>query len=764
MCKSKKTKLFLLYSFMKQENLLNLSGFNQIFHLYRRVGMSEFSRRLKRLLSSLPVENKNKDDSVEKILNLRLKVLKEREKKQHRVVLEKTVVDIIIPVYNGLPQLKKCLSSVQNSCFQVKARVIIINDASPDEEVKKFLKTLTYSEDFILLENEHNLGFTATVNRGMQLSNNHDVVLLNSDTEVANNWLDKLICHAHSSENVGTITPFSNNATICSYPTIEGMVELPIGETTQSLDTAFYEANLNEHIELPTAVGFCMYIRRDCLNDVGFFDVATYGKGYGEENDFCIRANRKGWKHLLAADTFVYHEGEASFKTESAARKKAAMKILRQLYPEYEPNVMRHIALNEAYLYRLSAAIALFKLSKKPVILHMLHSWGGGTEKHVVDLCKQHLGKAKSLIMNSDSSEIVKIKILTDTEIFSIYFNTIKRGQVIEFLNLFNISLVHVHHTLEYKLNPRYFIDALKVPFYFTIHDYYAICPRITLMRPTGGYCGEPDTESCNRCLSMTKEHHGVNILQWRQENAWLFEKAIKVICPSQDVYIRCKRYHPNAAYEIVYHEKKISKEAYFPKINRIYGNDPLIVLIIGAIGRHKGVETLKSLVAMVERYEFPFKFYLIGFSGEAITENKNIFMATGQYKEEDLLNKIREIDPHLILFTSLSPETYNYTLTAALNAGYPIMASDIGAHSERLSSLPWVWRYDPNRPVIDLAEQLCYIRENNFKKQNSPAVFEHPFFEGAVKDGHIFYQSEYFNILTKIVDEEDQTVGYIKK
>ena len=69
----------------------------------------------------------------------------------------------------------------------------------------------------MLLRNERNLGFTGTANRGMQLSR-ADVVLLNSDTIVTAGWLDALCRCAATDPRIGTITPFSNNAEICSFP------------------------------------------------------------------------------------------------------------------------------------------------------------------------------------------------------------------------------------------------------------------------------------------------------------------------------------------------------------------------------------------------------------------------------------------------------------------------------------------------------------------------------------------------------------------
>src|SRR5439155_9965202 len=137
--------------------------------------------------------------------------------------------------------------------------------------------------------NDRNLGFVQSVNRGMALHPDRDVVLLNSDTEVANDWLDRLARAAYSDANVATATPFSNNATICSYPFegwtggVPGMLGLA------GLDRLFASTNAGRLVDMPTAVGFCMCIRRACLDQVGLFDAARFGRGDGEENDFSLR-------------------------------------------------------------------------------------------------------------------------------------------------------------------------------------------------------------------------------------------------------------------------------------------------------------------------------------------------------------------------------------------------------------------------------------------------------------------------------------------
>ena len=131
----------------------------------------------------------------------------------------KRLVDVIVPVYGGREELQRCLESVVGNRQKTRYRLVIIDDASPDPDIPAYLKEFaSRHEQVTLLENEENLGFVATVNRGMALSTENDVVLLNSDTEVANDWLDRLLQAAQKMPRIGTLTPFSNNATICSFP------------------------------------------------------------------------------------------------------------------------------------------------------------------------------------------------------------------------------------------------------------------------------------------------------------------------------------------------------------------------------------------------------------------------------------------------------------------------------------------------------------------------------------------------------------------
>jgi GT2 family glycosyltransferase len=108
-------------------------------------------------------------------------------------------VDVIVPVYRGLGDTRCCIESVLSSPVRTAFRLVLINDCSPEPEVSAYLRTLpTRDARVLLLENEQNLGFVGTVNRGMALDGARDVLLLNSDAEVANDWLDRIRAAAYS--------------------------------------------------------------------------------------------------------------------------------------------------------------------------------------------------------------------------------------------------------------------------------------------------------------------------------------------------------------------------------------------------------------------------------------------------------------------------------------------------------------------------------------------------------------------------------------
>jgi dTDP-4-amino-4,6-dideoxygalactose transaminase/GT2 family glycosyltransferase len=269
-------------------------------------------------------------------------------------------VDIIVPVYRSLEATRCCIESVLAAPVRTPWRLVVVNDASPEPELTAWLRELAAREPRVLLvEHTGNLGYSGAVNSGMAQDDARDVVHLNSDAEVANDWLDRLRAAAYGDDRVCSVTPFSNNATICSFPRFCEANEFPRGRSVAQVDRSFARANAGQVLDVPTAVGFCMYIRRDCLREIGPFDGAEFGLGYGEENDFCRRAANAGWRNLHALDVFVRHTGGVSFGASKPQRELDAQDKLRRLHPDYERLVREHILRDPAAAARRRAEHAL---------------------------------------------------------------------------------------------------------------------------------------------------------------------------------------------------------------------------------------------------------------------------------------------------------------------------------------------------------------------------------------------------------------------
>ena len=254
------------------------------------------------------------------------------------------VIDVVIPVHKGFAATRRCLDSVLAAKSTASREIIVVDDAAPDAEITRLVDELAAGNRITLLRNEQNLGFVRSVNRGMLLHTDRDVVLLNSDTEVAGDWLDRIQRCVYAHDDIGTATPFSNNATICSYPFYGWTGGIPGTLGLAALDRMFATINAGKSVDLPTGVGFCLYLRRACLDQVGTFDAERFGRGYGEENDFCLRAVAAGWRNALAADVFVYHEGGVSFATERLDRADAAQQTLLEIHPDYMQRVRAFVA------------------------------------------------------------------------------------------------------------------------------------------------------------------------------------------------------------------------------------------------------------------------------------------------------------------------------------------------------------------------------------------------------------------------------------
>lgn len=626
-------------------------------------------------------------------------------------------IDVIVPVYLGLEATRNCIESVLSSRPLTPFELIVINDCSPEDELSEWLEKLADHGRLTLLQNHQNLGFVRTANRGMSLHSERDVLLLNSDAIVTENWLDKLVACAWSQPKVATVTPFSNNATICSYPKFCEDNQLPPDVTLETLNAICGEANRNISVEIPTGVGFCLYIRREALDQIGLFNDAEFGEGYGEENDFCQRAIKQKWVNLLAADVFVQHLGGVSFGPSQQLRKHRAMEILDKLHPNYKSDVHRFVQNDPIKPLRFAVDLHRLRNNGLPTILAISHNRGGGTQRHIDDAAKLLTGIVNSLLLVPLERDRVRISWNIPSEPFALDFSiNAEYDLLVKLLKLIRISRLHYHHTMGLPTRLWGLMRDLGVPYDFTAHDYYSACPQITLTRRDHRYCGERGIDDCQACLLEDPAPGRVGIEHWRSNYAVLLNQAERIFAPSEDTASRLKRYFPVASIQVLSHPEAVT-EFPDPKLPTQRPHSPLKVLVIGALSQIKGADLLEDCARDAVKRNLPICFELVGFAyRHLIGVPKAALTVTGPYKEEDLLSILTSSKPDLVWFPAQWPETYSYTLSAALILGLPIVVNNIGAQPERVAHRPLTWSLDPKLPPEKVNDFFINLRQSKFE------------------------------------------------
>ena len=249
--------------------------------------------------------------------------------------------------------------------------------------------------------------------------------------------------------------------------------------------------------DLPTGVGFCLYIRRALLDEIGYFDAAAFGAGYGEENDLCLRAAKAGWRNVLADNAFVVHTGERSFAGRKAEVVQRNMGVLLERHPRYMDMVREFIAADPLRAIRELARVRMdIDAAPSRGVLHIVHHHGGGTESHVRALVegsrivaaseagapywRHHIAIAVEdrwqIEVHGDDGTVRTVEFIRDeSESWTSFVGGIAAS--------FGITLIHVHNISGCRNGILEALAELPVPVGYTVHDLNCACPTITMLR-----------------------------------------------------------------------------------------------------------------------------------------------------------------------------------------------------------------------------------------------------------------------------------------
>lgn len=626
--------------------------------------------------------------------------------------------DVIIPIYNAYDDVIECIESVIKNTEFSGNHLYLINDASPDDRIKPMLEKYAkkYKKEIIFLNNEVNLGFVGTVNRGMKESKN-DVLLLNSDTEVTANWLKKMSECAYSSDSIATVTPLSNNATLASVPKSYYPNDLPKGYTLEEMGKLVEECSYNDFPDLPTGHGFCLYIKRDALDKVGYFDEESFGKGYGEENDFCFRCLNYGYRHVLCDNTYILHKESKSFLESKKELIESGTKVIESKYPEYKRRLELWIHNKPIDYIGKNIEMSIYsKKNKKVNILYVIHDWDlnhlGGTTMHVWDLIEKMNNKYNFHILTYENG-MYKVFSYFDGEEFVMDFpmvsNTMNlfnyhsseyKKMIEKVVDMYNISFVHVHHLLNHYFDIIDVFIEKNISYIISLHDFYSQCPLINKLQDGVAYCGEnPDSSKCNQCL-LKKFKVNMDIDTWRKKWKYVLEHSKKIIVPSnstKEEYLKMYNYD----YTVIEHGINLIKH----KSNLELCDKENDIAFIGGIGVHKGSKILEEFIAkkMIKKC----KIHLFGIIDSQFQKSNKHFINHGVYKRDELHKLLSENNIKVICLFSILPETFSYTMQEAMACGIPVISFNMGAIAERINKYNLGWVLDISLTPKEIASEI---------------------------------------------------------
>ena len=297
--------------------------------------------------------------------------------------------DVVVPIYDGRRDLEDCLASLR-ATLPRNSRLVLIDDGSPDPAIAPMLANLA-SKRITVLFHAQPRGFPGAVNAGLRHlgpSVTRDVMILNADTLVGPHWIERLSAVAHADPAIGSCTPLTNDGTLVSYPKPGTPGDAPSGDALAALNAACWAANGPSAVDLPTGVGFCMMMKGACLAEVGLFREDVFAQGYGEENDWCLRAAHLGWRNVAAPGVFVSHRGGRSFGAAKALLMERNAAVLERLHPGYERYVAAALAGDPLRPARRRIdRLTLLGAPGAPATALITHDAGGGVGRHVARRC-----------------------------------------------------------------------------------------------------------------------------------------------------------------------------------------------------------------------------------------------------------------------------------------------------------------------------------------------------------------------------------------
>lgn len=587
-----------------------------------------------------------------------------------KAATDRAPISVIVPVYGIGPAMDRCLTSVAETLGTDDEAIIVLDH--PERLDWPVLDALSDDARWSVVITGGGAGFSGAVNAGAATAvSGNDLVILNSDAVVFPGTFDSFSRHALEHARAASICALSNQGSLASYPRASRGAPLVPGGTPAELAVAAAVANPGLLAQVPTTMGHCFWVRRSAWDEVGGLDAERFPAGYGEENEWSVRAAEHGWQHFVAVDTFVWHQGNASFGQQRAEElTRQGLLELERTHPGIRRTFMlageEYRASTEAAYARLDAA-RIAKAYGPTGVRRVLitHDMGGGIDEFI-DREERFDASLDVMVLLSTKAPVFRV-VAAALPVPSLDGVGIRPGidMLREIVDLIGAQVVEVHSVVSHdSVATMEQVSSLETPMSLIQHDYFLACPRVTFFggvpsQQGPNYCGgEKDVSVCHSCIGhWGSKYYTGDMKQWRDLGQQLHAAAADVWVPSVEADAVLTPFGlPGEPWEHCKPRAASGRRA-TPQVN---------VLVVGSISEAKGARVLREVAALNKLVDGPLVFGLMGTFDENVARYLQVFDVLYGAYDNTKLDRLEE-QPAVVMLPSVWPETHLYTVDDAL-------------------------------------------------------------------------------------------------
>jgi O-antigen biosynthesis protein len=620
-------------------------------------------------------------------------------------------VTAVVPVTAAAKFAVAGIASLSRARTETALRILAVSDGTAPDDVVARLRAEAVAGRCDLIEGADLGGVTGAINRGLAEATGDCAVFLTADVAVADGWADRLRAIADGAPDIACVSPLSNVGERTAWP-FAGHDNPLANADFAGLAAAAAEAEGSAAVALAVADGACAYLPGEALAAIGPFDAAAFAEEEGVLADWCSRAAAIGRRSVAAPGVFVFARGHAGFGGRDRLRFRRTQELLAGRHRDYSQRMREARKADPLAGARRALDGALFSAERgraaRPIV-HLIHAWGGGAAVHAGDLARKQAaeGAAVAIVQIAGPSTV---RLVEPRHYPNLVFDLARPDDATLFRQVVGAdgaALLHIHSVIGLTIAPLNTLTACFAATYLSLHDFYFICPQITLSDWNDRPCDVAPSAVCDRCVAAKKPFGPFIAPVQAHRDAYraIAADAKAITTPSNTARTLLQRSLGDIAITVAPHDEV--RAPILPLPRHAPGSRRTIVTI-GSFSRDKGTPILQAVIDTAIARRLPLDFAIAG--PATWTKPPPNVTVLGPYDSATIDDLLKRVGGEIAFLPSVVAETYMFSLSECVRAGcYPVVF-DLGAQAERLRTLGWGTILPLATPPDEIADLLATL------------------------------------------------------